>query len=105
MPYYPDILLQDIAKTARMLFGPRREKTCLREIANNKGTDQPAHPHSLISSFVIRLLEIVISILATSEISIFKLASMADHAGLNLTLSGNPRRQVFSRCSLILEVQ
>ena len=36
------------------IYGPRREKTCLRGVANNKGTDQPAHPHSLISPFVIR---------------------------------------------------
>ena len=35
---------------------PRREKTCLRMFANNTGADQPAHPRSLISAFVIRLL-------------------------------------------------
>ena len=52
-------------------FGPRREKTCLRGFANNKGADQPAHPRSLISAIVIRLLESIISKLATSEISIF----------------------------------
>ena len=34
--------------------GPRREKTCLRGVANNTGADQPAHPRSLISAFVIR---------------------------------------------------
>ena len=49
--------------------GPRREKTCLRGFANNKGADQPAHPCSLISAFVIYLLESIISRLATSEIS------------------------------------
>ena len=38
-------------------IGPRREKTCLREFANNKGADQPAHPRSLISGSVIRLLK------------------------------------------------
>ena len=36
--------------------GPRREKTCLRWFAKNKGTDQPAHSRSLISAFVIPLL-------------------------------------------------
>ena len=51
--------------------GPRREKTCLRRFANNTGADQPAHPRSLISAFVIRLLESIISKLATSEISVF----------------------------------
>ena len=51
--------------------GPRREKTCLRRCANNTGADQPAHPRSLISAFVIRLLESIISRLNTDEISIF----------------------------------
>ena len=41
--------------------GPRREKTCLRGFANNTGADQPAHPRSLISAFVIRFLESIIS--------------------------------------------
>ena len=39
--------------------------------ANNKDTDQPAHPRSLVRAFVIRLLEIIISRLASGEISIF----------------------------------
>ena len=30
-----------------------REKTCLRGFVDNKGVDQPAHPRSLISAFVI----------------------------------------------------
>ena len=51
--------------------GPRREKTFLWGFANTKGSGQPAHPPSLISVFVIRLLESVISRPATSEISIF----------------------------------
>ena len=36
------------------LYGPRHKKTCLRGVANNAGADQPAHPRSLISAFVIR---------------------------------------------------
>ena len=52
------------------LFGPQREKTCLRGFANNTGADQPAHPRSLISAFVIRFLESSIYRLATGEISI-----------------------------------
>ena len=36
--------------------------------ANNKGAEQPAHPHSLISTFSIRLLESIISKLATSKV-------------------------------------
>ena len=38
--------------------------------ANNTGADQPAHPRSLISAFVIRFLKSTISTLATGEISI-----------------------------------
>ena len=49
-------------------IGPRREKTCLREFANNIGADQPAHPHSLISAFVIRFLKSIICKLAAGEI-------------------------------------
>ena len=52
-------------------FGPRREKTCLRGFGNSTGADQPAHPRSLISAFVIHLLENIISRLATCKISIF----------------------------------
>ena len=48
--------------------------------ANNKGTDQPAHPRSLTSAFVTRLLERIISKLATSKISIFYLVYDAEHA-------------------------
>ena len=41
-------------------------KTVLVPFANNKGADQPAHMHSLMSAFVFRLLESIISRLATS---------------------------------------
>ena len=51
--------------------GPRREKTCLWRFANNTGADQPAHPRNLISAYVIRYLESIISRLSTGEISIF----------------------------------
>ena len=51
--------------------GPQRKKSCLRGLANNKGADQPAHLCSLTSTFVIPLLESIISRLATSEILIF----------------------------------
>ena len=52
-------------------FGPRREKTCLQGFVNNTGADQLAHPRSLISAFVIRVLESIICTLATGKISIF----------------------------------
>ena len=68
-------------------YGPRRQKTCLPGFANNTGADQPAHPHSLIRAFVICFLESIISKLATGEISIFQLVSVAEETGLNLALS------------------
>ena len=39
--------------------------------ANIKDTDQPVHPHRLISAFIILLLESIISKLDTSKFSIF----------------------------------
>ena len=39
--------------------------------ATNKSADQPVHMHSLISTFDIRLLESIISKLATIENSLF----------------------------------
>ena len=58
---------------------------------NNKGTDQFAHMNNLISSFVISLLEKMISRLATGEILIFYLVFVAEQASLNLTLSDTPK--------------
>ena len=52
-------------------FRPHHDKTCLRGFANNKGPDQPVHLRRLVSAFVIRLLENIISQLASSKISIF----------------------------------
>ena len=52
-----------------IIFGPQHEKTL--GFANNKGPDKPAHLCSLISDFVICLLESIMSKLATSKISIF----------------------------------
>ena len=36
---------------------PSHEKTIFLPYANNKGADQPAHPRSLISTFVVRCLD------------------------------------------------
>ena len=47
------------------------EKMCLMSYANNKGTDQPVHPRSLISTFVVRCLDSIISLDAIAEISRF----------------------------------
>ena len=55
--------------------GPWCEKTCIWWFANNKGTDQPAHPPSLFSAFVIHILESIISKLAILKQSFDLLAS------------------------------
>ena len=68
-----------------VIYGPQCEKICLRGFVNNKGTYQPGHPHSLISAFVICLLESIISRLATSIITNFLLVSVAKQACLGKT--------------------
>ena len=54
-----------------ILIWASRQVNLSSGFAKNKGADQPAHPRSLISAFVIRLLESIISKLATRELSIF----------------------------------
>ena len=58
------------------------EKMFLMSYANNKGADQPAHPCSLISAFVVRCLDSIISVDSIAEISRLQLASVAAQAGL-----------------------
>ena len=48
---------------------PGHEKTCLMSYGNNKGADQPAHRRSLISAFVVRCLDSIISLDYIAEIS------------------------------------
>ena len=60
---------------------------CLMPYANNKGADQPAHPRSLISAFVVRPLDSIIALVSRSEISRLKLVPVAEQAGLNVTRS------------------
>ena len=48
---------------------PYHEKTCFMLYANNKDADQPVHPRSMISVFVVRCLDRIIPILAISKIS------------------------------------
>ena len=73
------------------IYRPCQEKTCLCGFVNNKGADQLAHPRRLISAFGIRFLKSIISNLATNEILIFWLVSVAEEIGLNLTLSKTPK--------------
>ena len=37
---------------------PGHVKMCLMPYANNKGADQPAHPRSLISTFIVHCLDV-----------------------------------------------
>ena len=67
------------------IFGLQCEKTCLRGFGNNKGADQPAHLRSLVSAFVICLLETFIPKIAPSEISLFSLVSVAKQAEFGTT--------------------
>ena len=63
--------------------------------ANNKGADQPVHPHSLISTFVIRFLESIISKLVQAAfLYLASLSSLTD--GLSLTWLRTPEDS-FSR--------
>ena len=52
-------------------FEPGHEKMYLMPYANNKGADQPAHPHSLISTFIVRCQDRMIPLVYLSEISRF----------------------------------
>ena len=59
--------------------------------ANNKSADQPAHPRSLISTFVVRCLDSIIPLFSISEISSLYIASVAAQAGLGITWSETPK--------------
>ena len=61
---------------------PGHEKTCLMSYASNKGADQPALPRSLISAFVVRCLDNIISLNSIAETSRLQPASAAAQAGL-----------------------
>ena len=66
-----DEVIDRMKKQEQVIYGPQCEKTCLQGFANIKGADQLTHLHSLISAFVISLLESIIIKLATSKISLF----------------------------------
>ena len=58
-----------INKVPMSLFEPGHEKMCLMSYANNKAADQPAHPGSLISAFVIHCLDSIISLDSVAKIA------------------------------------
>ena len=66
-----------------------REEFCHRGLqsASKKGTDQLAHPRSLISAFAIYKLNSIVFRLAPSETSLFYLVSVAENADIGMILS------------------
>ena len=48
------------ASRVNVTFEPHHEKTCFMPYANNKDADQPVHPCSLISTFVVHCLDSII---------------------------------------------
>ena len=54
-----------------IIYGPDHAKMCLMAYVNNNSADQPAHPRSLISTFVVRCLDSMIRILAVYKVSRF----------------------------------
>ena len=52
-----------------IIYEPGHEKTCVMPYANNKDADQPAHPCSLISVFIVRCLDSIIPLVSMSKIS------------------------------------
>ena len=69
---------------------------CIREtliipFANNKGAGQPVHPQSLSSAFAVRCLDSMISLVPIFAISLLSLASVAEQAGLSLTMLKTPK--------------
>ena len=59
--------------------------------ANNKGADRPARPHSLISTFVVRCLDSITSLIVIFEVSRLELACVSVQAGLSHTWSKTPK--------------
>ena len=59
----------EIMKKYDLVKEPRHEKNLLMPYANNKDADQPAHPCSLISAFVVCCLDSIISLVFISETS------------------------------------
>ena len=71
--------------------------------ANNKGADQPVHPHSLIRAFIVRCLDSIIPQDSISEISSLYQASVAAQSGLSFTVE-NPKDR-FSRNEAQLKIR
>ena len=59
--------------------------------AKNNGADQPAHPSSLISAFVVRYLYNIIHLGSISKISSLYLAPVVEQPRLNLSGRKQPK--------------
>ena len=80
-----------VCSWAVMVDGARSRENLFMPYANNKGADQPAHPCSLISTFVVRCLDSIILLVSISEIWSLYLASVAAQTGLCLPWSETPK--------------
>ena len=78
-------------RKANKTFEPCHEKNLFILYANNKCADQPAHPRSLISAFVVRYPYSIIPLVSISEIASLYLAAVAEQAGLSLPWSQTPK--------------
>ena len=67
--HYPFVLRLPVNYHCNFIIEPGHEKMCLMSYANNKGADQPAHPRSLISAFIVCCLDSIISLDSIAEIS------------------------------------
>ena len=73
--------------TAHMVLVPRTPDFVACENFKNKGADQPVQMCRLMSTFVFHFLQSLQSRLASYKISLFKLVSITEQTGLNLTQS------------------
>ena len=83
MLWFHDFSISTTSFFVTFINGPHHEKTCLMPYASDKGADQPAHSHSLISAFVVHCFDSMITILAKSKISRLYLVSVAEQIGLS----------------------
>ena len=74
----------------QFIFEAGHEKMCLMRYANNKGADQPAHPRSLISAFVVRCQGRMILPVYICELSRFLMVSVVEQVSLCLARSEPP---------------
>ena len=87
-----DAAMRLTEKLEHYIFEPGHEEMCLMSYANNKGADQPAHPRSLISTFLVRCLDSIIIFISRFYSRNFKtLANFCGaQAGLCLAWSETP---------------